>query len=331
MEVKGYAQLKAKERLELYQYEMGNPELEEIVVQITHCGVCHSDVHLVKGDWGEQHLPLIPGHEVIGQIVSLGRNVKELKMGDRVGIGWQRGACGQCEACINGSENLCLDMKGTCTDGYGGFADYIKIDSKYAFKIPENLDSAYAAPLLCGGITVYNPMEVFNIKAGMHVGVIGVGGLGHLALQFAHALNCEVSAFSSTTTKEADAKKFGADHFITYIYDKSLTRSLDFIISTVHVNLDWKRYIKMLRIYGKLCFVGLPDSDLNIPADSLIEGQSSICGGSIGSGVAIMRMLEFASQHNIRPQIEIFPMPDANRAIQRVIENKVRYRAVLEN
>ena len=331
----GYAALKVGSPLVNYQWDPGQLGAWEVEVKVTHCGVCHSDVHLVDNDWHSSTYPLVPGHEIVGTVSVKGRSVNVLKRGDRVGIGWQSGACLVCEDCISGRDNLCAKKKATCSGGnFGGFADSVRVDSRFAFKIPDGLESEAAAPLMCGGITVYTPLRMYGIIPPMKVGVIGIGGLGHMALQFANAYGCEVTAFSSSPEKEKEARKFGAHHFVSSADKKALnkkSKSLDFIISTVYSDLDWEKYLHILKPTGKLCFVGKPEENVSVPVGNLIIYRQSVCGSNIGSRYMIQEMLEFAARHNITPKTESMPMEKAESAIVKVRNNKARYRVVLKN
>ncbi len=297
----------------------------DVEIKIECCGLCYSDVHLIDDDWKVSKYPLVPGHEIVGNIVKTGSLVQNLKPGDRVGVGWQCGACLSCENCLSGSETSCPSKIRTCVDRYGGFADKIIANSQFVFPIPENLSSIQAAPLLCAGITVYSPFKQHGIQAPMSVAVVGIGGLGHLALQFARAFGCDVTAISTSPQKEQEARKFGAHHFLT----APTSGSFDFILSTSHADVDYSALLSLLKPNGKLCLVGIPSSELKIPARLLISGNRTICGSGTGSRQTMREMLSFAARHNIRAQVETLPMSDVNTAIARLKANKARYRLVL--
>lgn len=333
MTIQAYAAKAAKAPLETHSYTEKALGAQDIRVKVSHCGICHSDVHLIDNDWGFSRYPLVAGHEVIGTVESLGSNVKHLKVGQRVGIGWACGACMECEFCLRGDDNLCSGSQATAVGREGGFGSALIVDGRFAFPIPEQLTSENAAPLLCGGITVYAPLRVYGVSANMKVGVIGIGGLGHLALQFARAWGCEVTAFSSSADKAAEAKEFGAHHFVSSTDEKAMqTRknSLDFIISTVHADLDWNAYVNLLRPDGKLCFVGVPQSQIAVNVFSLIGGRRSICGNPTGSRHQIVEMLDFAARHGIEAKTEVLPFAKINEALDRVRLNKARYRMVVK-
>jgi alcohol/geraniol dehydrogenase (NADP+) len=305
----------------------------DVEVKVSHCGICHSDLHLLANDWGISTYPLVPGHEIVGHVTEMGASVAHLTRGQRVGIGWQSGSCGTCEQCVKGNENLCGALKATCVGNLGGFANFVQTDSRFAFPIPESLASENVAPLLCAGITVYAPFRAFNVKPTDRIGVIGIGGLGHLAIQFGKAWGCEVTAFSSSPDKEAEARKFGASKFVSSTNSKLMAEtanSLDFIISTVNVDLEWANFVNCLRPDGKLCFVGIPPSDLKISVVSLLGGRRSICASPIGGRHLIREMLEFSARHRIVAQTEVVPMAAVNEALKRVGANTARYRMVLK-
>jgi len=334
MQIDAHAAMAAKQSLSRFAYDPDNLGPWDIEVAITHCGICHSDIHLIDNDWQNSIYPLVPGHEIVGTVTQLGAQVTHLQKGDRVGIGWQRSSCQNCEWCLKGEENMCLKNEATCNGHFGGFAKAIRVDGRFAFKIPDDLASENAAPLLCGGATVYSPLRLYDVKPSMKVGVIGIGGLGHLAVQFANAFGCEVTAFSSTPDKETEAKSFGAHHFVVGsdkgVFERG-ARSLDFIISTVYADLDWGEYLKLLRPNGKLCFVGAALGPLTTSLFPLLFSQLSICGSVIGGRPAIAEMLEFAARHDIVAKTEAVPMDQVNSAIVRVRQGKARYRMVLVN
>lgn len=333
LSIAAFAATKQNGALEAFEYLPEPMGPHDVEIEIEYCGVCHSDVHLVDNDWGISQYPLVPGHEVIGTVHDKGGLVQHLKIGQRVGLGWQRSACLECESCKKGDENLCSRQKATCVGHHGGFAQEIRTDARFVFPIPDGLDSANAAPLLCGGITVFSPLSQFTTPY-MRVGIIGVGGLGHLAIQFARAMGCEVTAFSSSSDKETEAKKFGASRFVASNNPakmESCFNTLDFILSTATADLDWELYLRCLKADGKLCFVGIPPKPLTINIGSLLGGRKSIVASPIGSRTTMEHMLTFAARHKIQAQIEVLPMKSLNDALTRVRKNKARYRMVLKN
>lgn len=334
MNINCYAAGKPKDKLEKFIYAPAALGPHDVEVEITHCGICHSDIHLIDDDWGISSYPLVPGHEIVGTVVALGAEVDRLKKGQRAGIGWQRSACLNCEYCVRGDENLCPGYAATCVGHHGGFAEAIRADSRFAFPLPEDLPAENAAPLLCGGVTVFSPLAHCAGQGPLKVGVIGIGGLGHLALQFARAFGHETVAFSSSPGKQDEARAFGARQFVSSADSaamKSVESSLDFLLSTAHADLDWKRYLDVLKPGGTLCFVGVPPSPISIPAFALIGGRKSVCGSPIGNRTDMNAMLKFAARHGIQAKTEVFPMSRINQALERVRGNQARYRIVLKN
>ncbi len=334
MNIECYAAQEAKAPLEAYSYTSPALGPWEVEIKISHCGICHSDVHLVDNDWGISQYPQVPGHEIVGTVSAMGASVKHLKSGQRVGIGWQSSSCMTCEWCISGKEKLCSQMMGTCLGRHGGFAQAVVVDGRFAFILPDELASENAAPLLCGGITVFAPLIHFDIRPTMKVGVIGIGGLGHLALQFCKAWGCEVTAFTASSGKEKEAKDFGAHRVLNSKDPEALKANAatqDFIISTAPGDLDWGAYLDVLRPEGKLCVVGVPQNPISIPAFPLIAGQKTVCGSPIGGRHDIETMLAFAARHGIEAKTESFAMSEVNPAMDRVRNNQARYRVVLKN
>jgi uncharacterized zinc-type alcohol dehydrogenase-like protein len=330
----GFATHAAGAELLPYKYDPGDIKQNEVEIAISHCGICRSDIHMVDNDWGTSQYPLIPGHEIVGKVTGTGSAVLGLNFGDRVGVGWQANSCGHCEWCLQGAENLCADSQGTCVHRNGGYADRVRVNARFVVPIPEGLDSERAAPLLCGGITVYNPIRTHGVNPASRVGIVGIGGLGHLGVQFAHVFGAEVTAFSTSPAKESDARSLGADHFVNTRETKTLKKLagyFDFILSTVEAEGDWNAYIAALRPQGVLCFVGVPPAVLGVPVFPLVAGQKVITGSPIGSPRMIREMLDVAARHKVQAITERFAMAKANDAVTKVKKNQVRYRAVLAN
>lgn len=330
----GFATHAAGAELLAFKYEPGDLKQNELEIAISHCGICHSDIHLIDNDWGYSQYPFIPGHEIVGTVVASGSAVMGFNAGDRVGVGWQAGSCGNCEWCRQGAENLCAEIQGTCVHRHGGYADRVRVNARFVIPIPEGMDSERTAPLLCGGITVYNPLRTYGVHPSSRVGIAGIGGLGHLALQFARAFGAEVTAFSSSPAKETETRSLGAHHFVNTRELKNFKRlagSFDFILSTVNVDQDWSLYISALRPRGILCFVGAPPSPVPVSAFSLIGSQRAIVGSPIDSPRRIAEMLDVAARHQVQAITECFPMSKANDAVTKVRKSQVRYRAVLAN
>jgi uncharacterized zinc-type alcohol dehydrogenase-like protein len=332
--IQGLAVHAAGAELLPFKYDPGKLGAQDVEIAISHCGVCHSDLHLISNDWGISQYPFIPGHEVIGKVSAIGADVKLIAVGQRVGLGWQSNSCGVCEWCSRGMENLCPAAEGTCVHRHGGYADRVRANSRFVIPIPDALESQHTAPLLCGGITVYNPLRTHGINPSSRVGIVGIGGLGHLAIQFARVFGAEITAFSTSAAKEEEARALGAHHFVNSRESKALREvagTFDFILSTVNADQDWGVYVAALRPTGTLCFVGVPPSPVTVHAFPLISGLRSISGSPTGSPYQLKEMLDVAARHGIKAITESFPMSQANAAIEKVKKNKVRYRAVLAN
>lgn len=332
--IQGLAAHAAGAELLPFRYDPGELGMQEVEIGITHCGICHSDLHLISNDWGISQYPFIPGHEIIGTITAVGSRVRSLNVGQRVGLGWQSNSCGECEWCSRGLENLCASMEATCVHRNGGYASRVRANSRFVMRIPDALSSEQAAPLLCGGITVYSPLRDHDVNPSSRVGVVGIGGLGHIAIQFARVFGAEVIAFSTSTGKEEEARALGAHHFVHSRESKSMKEvagSLDFILNTANADQDWNVYIQALRPTGTLCFVGVPPSPVSLQAFPLISGIRTVTGSPIGSPQKMREMLEVAARHGVKATTEAFAMAKANEAIEKVKKNKVRYRAVLAN
>jgi uncharacterized zinc-type alcohol dehydrogenase-like protein len=333
-EIHGFAVHAAGAHLLAYKYDPGELQTDEVEIKISHCGVCHSDVHLIDNDWGISKYPFIPGHEIVGTVVGVGSGVKDHTMGERVGVGWQADSCGICEWCRQGQEHLCAKAQPTCVGRNGGFADRVRVNSRFAVPIPTALESENAAPLMCGGITVYAPLMNYGVRPSSRVGVIGIGGLGHLGVQFAKAFGAEVTAFSTSKDKEAEAKELGAHEFVNTRDTGALKKvagSFDFLLSTVSADQDWQAYVSALRPKGTFCIVGASPSPLQIQGASLIHSQKAIAGSNTGSPHELGEMLNVAARHGVKAVTEKFAMAKANDAVTRVKKNQVRYRAVLTN
>jgi uncharacterized zinc-type alcohol dehydrogenase-like protein len=333
-EIRGLAVHASGAQLVPYRYEPGELKANEIDVRISHCGVCYSDIHLIDNDWGTSKYPFVPGHEIVGTVEAIGRDVKDRKVGERVGIGWQADSCGICEWCRLGNEHLCANSQPTCVGRNGGFADSVRVNSRFAIPVPEVLASESVAPLLCAGITVFAPMRRYGVNPASRVGVVGIGGLGHLALQFAKTFGAEVTALSTSIDKEEEARKMGADHFANtrdMAEMKKIAGSLDFLLSTVSADQDWQALVSSLRPKGTLCLVGVPPSPMAIQAFPLVSGEKAVVGSNTGSPQDLHTMLDVAARHGVKAITERFPMAKANDAIAKVKKSKVRYRAVLAN
>jgi uncharacterized zinc-type alcohol dehydrogenase-like protein len=329
----GWAALAPREPLKPFTWEPGALGPHEVEIAVAHAGICHSDLHLVDDAWKMSVYPFVPGHEVVGVVTERGSAVKHLAPGQRVGVGWQSSACLVCDLCLERQDNLCPAQTATCVGRHGGFADRVRADSRYAFALPDDLDGAAAAPLLCGGATVYAPLRRHGIDATSSVGVIGIGGLGHIAVQMLRALGCEVTAFSSSASKRDEAMRMGAHHFVASTEPRELHKHagrFHLLLSTVHVKLDWITFLETLRPNGTLCFLGSPPGILQIPGGALFKGQKSITASEIADRATIAEMLRFSARHHVAPIVERMPLGRVNEAMDRVRRNEARYRMVLD-
>lgn len=316
-----------------YEYEAGELGSDEVEIAVEYCGLCHSDVSVLNNDWGNSLFPFVPGHEVIGRVTALGHHTKGLTIGQRVGLGWTAESCMHCHECLSGNQQLCSKALPTIIGHHGGFADRVRAQWDWVIPLPDGLDASTAGPLLCGGVTVFSPLFSFDVKPTQHVGVVGIGGLGHMALKFAAAWGCEVTAFTSSESKYEEAKAFGAHHVLSSRNTDdilALAGSLDLLIITVNVSLDWSALIATLAPHGRLHFVGVVPEAIPVVAFDLIGAQRSISGSPTGSPVTIAEMLKFAARHAITPQVEHFQMRDVNKAFARLQSGKAQYRIVLE-
>ncbi|GAB3093022.1 NADPH-dependent aldehyde reductase Ahr [Lysobacter terrae] len=320
-------------RLEPFEFDPGPLGDEDVEIAIEHCGICHSDLSMLDNDWGGTRYPFVPGHEGIGRVVAMGPNAKGLTIGQRVGIGWNAYSCLHCEHCLAGKHHLCRNVVGTITGRHGAFAERVRCHWVWAVPLPENLPASEAGPLLCGGITVFSPLQLFDIPPTARVGVVGIGGLGHMALKFCRAWGCEVTAFTSSDSKAEEARAFGA-HRVVSSRDsaaiKALAGSFDLIIDTVNVSLDWPALFTALAPGGRLHVVGAVLEPIPVIAFALIGGEKSLSGSPTGSRSAIDSMLGFAARHGIAPQTEHFPMSRVNDAMDHLRAGKARYRIVLD-
>jgi alcohol/geraniol dehydrogenase (NADP+) len=331
---KAYVAAKPSAALTVQEFEEPQLGANDVAIKVQYCGICHSDLSMIDNEWGMSRFPLVAGHEVAGIIDAVGSQVAHLKAGDAVGLGWQSAYCGVCASCNHGDHNLCASAEGTIIGRHGGFAEKVFAQADSVVKIPQGLDLATVGPMFCGGITVFNPLLQFDIKPTAKVGVIGIGGLGHIALKFLNAWGCEVTAFTSSDSKAAEAKELGAHHIINSTSSTELDAAagrFDLVISTVNVKLDWNQYINTLAPKGRLHFVGATLEPLDLNVFGLLLGQKSVSGSPVGSPESIRKMLDFALLHGIAPQVERFPMSKINEAIEHLKSGKARYRIVLEN
>jgi alcohol/geraniol dehydrogenase (NADP+) len=332
MQINALAALEEGAALQPFSFQAAPLKAFDCAIKVMACGICHSDIHMIHGDWGISRYPLVPGHEVIGEVVDVGSQVTHLKEGDRVGVGWQQASCMHCLDCLKGNNNLCDQAEGLIVNGYGGFADYMVADSRFAFKLPDGLSTQSTGPILCGGATVYAGLRNAGMTSGQNIGVIGIGGLGHLAIQFASRLGNRVTVFTTSADKAEFATQLGAHEAIVVAPGGSPPlpiRKLNVLINTANQALDWLGYVNHLDSNGTFVFVGIPSEPLTIPIVPLTSKQRRIMGSEIASPAVITEMLQIVDQFGIQPMIETFPLAQANEALQKVRDNKVRYRAVL--
>lgn len=331
--IRAYAAAAPGAAFEPYSYTAGALGPDEVEIAVEHCGVCHSDLSMHENAWGMTAYPLVPGHEVVGRVTALGERVRGLDVGQRVGVGWNAQSCTHCGSCHAGDGHLCAAIQPTIVQRHGGFAERLRAHAGWTLPIPEALDPAGVGPLLCGGITVFAPLLTLDVRPTQRVGVIGIGGLGHLALKFARAWGCEVTAFTSSQNKREEALALGA-HRVLATSDKAelkaAQRSLDVIINTVNAPLDWPSVFATLAPKGRLHMVGALLEPLPVASMGLILGQQSVSGSPTGSRSAMETMLNFAARHGIVAQVERYPMSKLNTALDHLRAGKARYRVVLD-
>lgn len=319
--------------LQPFSYQPGPLGEEEVEIRVEHCGICHSDLALIDSEWFPSSYPLVPGHEVVGVITALGARAKGREIGQRVGIGWHTASCSHCRFCLGGEQNLCAKRQPTIVGRHGGFAQALRAHWSWAVPIPPTLDPAAAGPLMCGGGTVFLPFVLNDIRPTDRVGVVGIGGLGHLALKFARAWGCEVTAFTSSATKRQEALALGAHRAVSSVDAdelKAAAGSLDFLLVTVGARLDWDALINTLDAKGRLHLVGVVTDRMELRSSPLLSWQKSLSASPTPSPTLLARMLEFAARHRILPQVERFPMSRVNEAIAHLRSGQARYRVVLD-
>ena len=331
--IKGYAAMKEGAPFEPFEFEAGELGEEQVEIKVHSCGICHSDLSMRNNDWQMTEYPFVGGHEAVGEIVAIGDKVKGVAIGDKVGLGWNSGSCGHCEQCISGYQIMCPDLEQTIVSRHGGFTEKVRCHWSWAVKLPDEMDLTKAGPLFCGGITVFNPFYQYNVSPLDRVGVIGIGGLGHLALKFAANWGCEVTAFSSNPEKTDELMAMGAHRVINSRDSDELAAaagSLDLILSTVNVSLDWSAYLGTLRPKGKLHLLGAVPEPVPVVMFEILQ-QKSVSATATGSPTVVAKMLEFCARHEIETQVETFPMSKINDAFEHLEAGKARYRIVLEN
>jgi uncharacterized zinc-type alcohol dehydrogenase-like protein len=319
--------------LEPFEYELGPIGPYDVDIDVENCGICHSDLSMLENAWAMTQYPFVPGHEVSGKVSDVGEHVKHLEVGDRVGLGWHAGYCMICPECLSGHHNMCSSASGTIVERHGGFADKVRAQAASVIKLPDGLDARSAGPLLCGGITVFNPLVQFNISPTASVGVIGIGGLGHMALKFMRAWGCHVTAFTSSESKHQEAVEMGAHDTVNSRDPDAIMAAagrFDLLLSTVNVNLDWNAYLNTLKPRGRLHLLGVVMDPLDLDVVPLLFGQRSVSSSPVGSPGTIAKMIDFAARHTIKPITEHFNLNQVNEALDHLRSGKARYRIVLD-
>jgi uncharacterized zinc-type alcohol dehydrogenase-like protein len=342
MTVKAYGTAAAEAPLEPMNIERRDVQPHDVEIEITYCGICHSDLHAAKNDWGGTTYPIVPGHEIVGKVTRAGDEVTKFKIGDTVGVGCIVDSCRECQYCKEGLEQFCVPGN-TIVFGspdkflggrtYGGYAENIVVDENYVLSVPEKLDPAAASPLLCGGITVYSPFKHWNVGPGKKVGVVGIGGLGHLAIKIAKAMGAHVTVFTTSPSKIEDAKNLGANDAVLSTDKEQMSnqaKDFDVILDTVSAAHDVNAYLSLLGVDGSLVIVGLPVEQLPVAAGGLIHGRRSFSGSNIGGIEETQEMLDFCAEHNITADIEMIAMQEINEAYERLEKGDVKYRFVVD-
>lgn len=338
---RGYAATDASKPLQPFTFERREPREDDVVISIKFSGVCHSDIHQARNEWGNSAFPMVPGHEIVGIVTAVGDKVTKFKIGDRVGVGCFVDSCTTCASRDVDREQympgLVVTYNGVEADGktptQGGYSDHIVVKEGYVLSIPENLPFEATAPLLCAGITLYSPLRNWGAGPGKQVAIVGMGGLGHMGVKLAHAMGAEVTVLSQTLSKKEDGLKLGADHYHATGDAETFTKlagSFDLILCTVSAEIDWNAYLGLLKVDGTLVLLGIPEKPVPVHAFSLVPGRKSIAGSMIGSIKETQEMLDFCGEHDIVSEIEMIRMDQVNEAYERVIKSDVRYRFVID-
>jgi uncharacterized zinc-type alcohol dehydrogenase-like protein len=342
MKVRGYAAMKAKALLTSWEFERRELGKHDVALDIAFAGICHSDIHQAREEWGSAIFPMVPGHEIAGVVTATGSDVTKFKVGDKIGVGVFVDSCRKCEACKNGLQQYCAEgMTGTYnqlerdgkTPAMGGYSNIFVINEDYAVSIPDNLPLEGVAPLLCAGVTLYSPLKNWKAGPGKKVGVMGLGGLGHMGVKFAHALGAEVTVFSHTESKRADALAMGADHFVVTKDFANLTplkSSFDLILNTVSAELDINLYLDLIKLDGTLVVIGLPGKPYAVEAGGLLAKRRSLAGSMIGGIPQLQEMLNFCGEKNIVSDVEVINADYINTAYDRTVASDVKYRFVID-
>ena len=339
---KSFAALDPKKPLQAFTIQRREPGTNDVQIKIMYCGICHTDIHQARNEWGHSMFPMVPGHEIVGQVVKTGKSVKKFKVGDYVGVGCMVDSCGNCKDCKDHLEQFCNSVSYTYNSQdpktkevtYGGYADAIVVSQKFVLQISKKLNLAAVAPLLCAGITTYSPLKRWKVTAGQKVGVVGLGGLGHMAVKIAKAMKAHVVVFTTSKNKSADAKKLGAKEVIVSNNAKDMAKhalTFDFILDTVAAPHDIDQYLNLLKRDGTMCLVGVPNSPhpATNPANLVLK-RRQLVGSLIGGVKETQEMLDFCAKHKIVSDIETIPMKYINTAFERMLKSDVKYRFVID-
>ena len=345
MKAHGYANNSPEDKLEPFSFERREPRAEDVVIDILYCGICHSDIHTARNEWGGTHYPYVPGHEIIGRVTAVGNNVTKFKAGDLVGVGCLVDSCRECQSCHDGLEQYCENgftgtydfedkIGGTSHPfTFGGYSDKITVDERFVLRVPENLDPAAAAPLLCAGITTYSPLKHWKVGAGQKVGIIGLGGLGHMGVKFAHAMGAHVVMITTSPEKGDDAKKLGAAEVLISRDAEAMAaaaNSFDFLLNTIPVGHDTDPYLNLLKRDGTMVVVGAVEPLTHVSGIPFIFKRRSMAGSLIGGLPETQEMLDFCGEHDISCDIEMIDIKDVNTAYDRTVAGDVKYRFVID-
>lgn len=342
MKTRSWAALAADRKLEPFTIDRRDVGPQDVLIEVAYCGVCHSDIHQARGEWGRSAFPMVPGHEIVGRVTQVGPQVTKLKVGDLAGVGCMVDSCRTCGPCSSHVEQFCeagpawtynsteMDKK---TPTFGGYSTHVVVTEAFVVKVPESLEPSRAAPLLCAGITTYSPLRQWKVQAGSRVGVVGLGGLGHMAVKLAHAMGAEVTMLSTSPSKQADAQRLGA-HDFALTTEKATFRKLasrfDLLIDTVSASHDVNPLFRLLKPFGALVLVGIPPKPMELAAGSLVSGNKRFAGSSIGGIEETQELLDFCAEKQVLADVEVIPAEAINTAYERMLKNDVRYRFVID-
>ena len=342
IETKGYAAHDAKSPLAPWNFQRREVEAHDVMLDIIYCGVCHSDLHQIRNEWGGSIYPMVPGHEIIGRVKKVGNHVHKFKVGELAGVGCLVDSCRQCDNCKHGLEQYCTNSPSFTYNGYeqdkktptfGGYSKVVVVNEDFVLHVSEKLPVTGVAPLLCAGITTYSPLRHWKVGKGHKVGILGLGGLGHMAVKFAAAFGAEVTMLSTSPSKEADAKKLGAHHFVLTTKEENLQKVkgyFDFIVDTVSAPHDYNLYLSLLKTDGIQICVGVPPTPAQIFGFSLLSGRKSLAGSTIGGLPETQEMLDYCAENNIVSDVEVIAIKDINKAYERMLKGDVHYRFVID-